>query len=87
MRSFSVEFKKIFEGLDPREVSDGLEPMLSECHNLIPLGNSYKLHEAITDLNANGVSWGVGGEKLTDVWTDDGTDVWTDDGTDTFTDD
>ena len=84
MREFSQSLDKIFSGLLNDEQDIKYEIRLSECHNLVPLGKSYRIHSRVLDLNQN---LGVDGEGrfVFDVWEDESGDVWTGD-SDTFED-
>lgn len=87
MKTFNISLSKIFNGISPKIIEDTSQPMMSDCHNLVPVEDGYDLHALITDMNADGVSWGGEGAFVSDDWTDDDSDIWTDDGTDVFTDD
>lgn len=67
MKTFNIDLDNIFKGLTPTIITDTSKPMLEECHNIVPIDNGYELHSIITDMNANGVSWGGEGSFLGDT--------------------
>jgi hypothetical protein len=84
MREFNISLGNIFNGLDPNEATNKSIPSVSECLNLVPLGNAYKLHKLITDINSSvpestvTQSADVWKDHVDDYWTDNGSDVWKD---------
>ena len=59
MREAEVVFDKCFrQGLRRHYNSPRSEDELYECHNLMPTGKGLTVHEALTDLNSSGVTWG-----------------------------
>jgi len=59
MREFEFTFDEgLKHGLRRFSNSPRGEQALVECHNLAPADQGLELHEAVTDLNATGVTWG-----------------------------
>ncbi len=83
MSIYNVPFSNIFNGLESKEGFRKGNVMFSECHNLEPTGEDYKLHEIIVDLNSATYDFG---SIEQDVWQDDSDDNWLDDSDDLFVD-
>lgn len=89
MKEFEFTLDKVLKkGLRPFGPSREGDEGLAECHNIAPAERGPGLHEAVTDLNASGVSWGgmgtpigrpVGVELLRNTSFEDGTgpSYWT----------
>jgi len=58
MKEFDYEFKDIFAGITPQEVSSKLNVNLLECHNLEPISKDYKLHDFVIDMDTDSYNWG-----------------------------
>lgn len=59
MREYEYTFRDgLLRGLKRFKSEPRYKQSLVECHNLAPSEEGLKLHEAVTDLNATGVSWG-----------------------------
>ena len=59
MKEFEVKFSKgLRQGLRKHFAHVREEEGLYECHNLAPTEQGPEPHEAITDLNSAGVTWG-----------------------------
>lgn len=59
MKEFELTFDKGLRlGLRKYSSNPRNEQGLVECHNLAPGESGLKLHEAVVDLNASGVTWG-----------------------------
>ena len=86
MKSLNFLFNKIFHGLYSGERFDIDDPELEECHNLEPVSGDYKVHEIITDMNADGISWSGSGEEASDIWRDHEDDDFIDHDSDNFAD-
>jgi hypothetical protein len=83
MKEYNATFDNIFKGLEPKEGFRKDKVMLSECHNLEPVGDDYKLHELVIDLNSATYDFGSSGQ---DIWQDDSDDDWIDHDDDVFED-
>lgn len=63
MKEFSTTFKSLNKGLRPFENMPINNDYLVECYNLEPGKVGLSIHEALTSLNADGVSWDGEGQK------------------------
>jgi len=86
MKEFDGMLKDIFSGLIPFESKKKGTPGLSECHNLVPTREDYKLHELVIDMNATGYDWENTEVSPFSVWQDNQDDNWIDDQNDIFED-
>ena len=87
MKSFKVTFYKgLRGGLRKFKNAPANAETLTELYNLAPAEQGLEIHEIITDMNADGVSWGGGVQRIGDIFQDHDGDVWTDDDGDVFTD-
>lgn len=56
MKEFEHTFDEgLFTGL--RKDDEGLQEDLTECFNVMPIDGGVELHEALTSLDAAGITW------------------------------
>lgn len=71
MREFPSAFKNLGKGLRAFKNVPMNEDSLVECYNLAPAEAGLEIHEALTSLNADGVTWGGEGIKAAPTLTRD----------------
>lgn len=85
MKEFNVPLEDIFNGLSSEEKPVGDKVRVVECHNLVPLGYGYKLHETIIDMNYF-VPESEDNIQTADIWKDHDDDFWADNDEDVWKD-